>query len=65
MSKYIAPPASDSAPEAVTAPERETLGLPRRPVREAGDGKREDVAVKPEIKREVVGVKEAPVKVKA
>jgi len=44
---------------------RETLGLPRRPVREAGDGKREDVAVKPEIKREVVGVKEAPVKVKA
>ncbi len=44
---------------------RETLGLPRRPVREAGDDKREDVAVKPEIKREVVGVKEAPVKVKA
>src|SRR3990172_6965376 len=44
---------------------RETLGLPRRPVREAGAGKREDVAVKPEIKREVVGVKEAPVKVKA
>ena len=29
MSKHIAPPASDSAPEAVTAPERETLAEPR------------------------------------
>jgi recombination protein RecA len=44
---------------------RESLGLPRRPPREAGDGRREEVTVRPEIKREVAAVKEAAVRAKA